>query len=104
MKTKTPNSFEINFNQSYNDLHRQYQPELNKSWRDTLKGLSLSLLICLIVFPVVFIFIGMFYRNSCVVKPNIPLFLIIFGILILINLFIYTIAGATFLACERISF
>ena len=55
--------------------------------------------ICLIIFPIIFIIIGIIYRNSCVAKPDIPLFLIIFGILILINLFIYTIVGTTFLAC-----
>jgi hypothetical protein len=72
---------------------------VNKSWIDILKNLSLAIIICLIIIPIVFIIIGMIYRNSCVAKPDVPLFLIIFGILILINLFIYTILGATYLSC-----
>ncbi|CAF0876180.1 unnamed protein product [Rotaria sp. Silwood1] len=57
--------------------------------------------ICLIIFPIIFLIIGIIYRNSCIAEPDISIFLIIFGILILINLFIYQIIGITFLALIR---
>jgi len=83
-----------NLNQSFNEnkKHNKFLSQINKSF------------ICLIIFPIIFIIIGIIYRNSCVAKPDIPIFLIIFGILILINLFIYIIIGTTFLACKNIFF
>ncbi len=81
------------------NLNDEFRSDINQSWIDTFKKLSLWIIICLIIFPIIFIIIGFIYRNSCVAKPDVPLFLIIFGILILINLFIYTIVGATFLVC-----
>ena len=81
------------------NLNDEFRSEINQSWIDTLKKFSLWIIICLIIFPILFILIGFIYRDSCVAKPDVPLFLIIFGILILINLFIYTIVGATFLVC-----
>jgi hypothetical protein len=83
-----------NLNQSFNENKKA------KSWTNTLKNLSLIS----IIFPIIFIIIGIIYRNSCIAKPDIPIFLIIFGILILINLFIYIIVGRTFLACKIFSF
>ncbi len=82
-------------NQSFNanPKNHQYLPEIKKP----LKNLSVTSIICLIILPIVFIIIGIIYRNSCLAKSDLPLFLIIFGILILINLLIYTIVGATFL-------
>jgi len=86
-----------NLNQSFNEnkKHKKFLSQINKSFIS---------IICLIIFPIIFIIIGIIYRNSCVAKPDIPIFLIIFGILILINLFIYIIIGTTFLACKIFSF
>jgi len=111
MKNKIHNTIGINlsdqesitnFNQSFNEnnTYREFLPEVNKKWFENLKSLSLFVVICLIIFPCVFIIIGIIYRHSCVAKPDVPLFLIIFGILILMDLVMYMIAGATFLACK----
>jgi hypothetical protein len=111
MKNKIHNTIGINlsdqesitnFNQSFNEnnTYREFLPEVKKKWFDTFKSLSLFVIICLIIFPCVFIIIGIIYRNSCIAKPDVPLFLIIFGILILMDLVMYMIAGATFLACK----
>jgi hypothetical protein len=92
----------MHLNQSYNG-NPIHLSERTKSWIENLKNLSLIAIICLIIFPIIFIIIGIIYRNACVAKQNLPLFLIIFGMLILINLLIYTIVGATFLACKIFS-
>ncbi|CAF0834063.1 unnamed protein product [Rotaria sordida] len=88
-----------NFNQSFNEHDKQQ--ERKKILIQIFNNLSLYIIICLIIFPIIFLVIGIIYRNSCIAKPNIPIFLIIFGILILINLFIYQILGITFLALIR---
>lgn len=92
-KSLNLNDFEsiTNLNQSYNE---KILPNINKS------SIKYFPLICLVTFPIIFILIGIIYKNSCVAKPDLPIFLIVFGILILINLLIYTIIGATFLACK----
>jgi len=115
MKNKMHNSIEMNINdlesitnlnQSFNENNKQKKilPEINKTWIENLKNLPLISIIFLIIFPIIFIIIGIIYRNSCIGKPDLPIFLIIFGILILVNLFIYTIIGATFLACKIYSY
>ncbi|CAF2381686.1 unnamed protein product [Rotaria sp. Silwood2] len=88
-----------NFNQSFNenDKHR----EKKKFSIKIFHNLSLYVIICLIIFSIIFFIIGIIYRNSCRSEPDIPIFLIIFSILILINLFIYRILGITFLALIR---
>ena len=71
MKTKIHNkSIGIDLNQSFNEnnQHREYLPELKTSWIETLKSLSLSVAICLIIFPIGFILVGIIYRHSCVAK------------------------------------
>jgi hypothetical protein len=92
------NDFE-SLNQSFN-ANSKNEKFLKKSSIESLKNFSLTSIICLIILPILFIIIGIIYRNSCLAKPDLPLFLIIFGILILVNLFIYIIVGATFLACK----
>ena len=64
------------------------------------KNLSIRTFICLILLSIGFLIIGFVYRNSCLVQPDLPIFLIIFGILILVNVVIYSILGTTFLACK----
>ena len=97
MKNNGTNSSDLQTMMNFNE---DSVPEDKHVWFHTLKRLSLSVLICLIILPSVFILIGLIYKDSCLAKPDLPIFLIAFGLLILINLFIYTLIGTTFLACN----
>ncbi|UJR35402.1 hypothetical protein I4U23_028159 [Adineta vaga] len=48
-----------------------------------------------------FIVIGMMHKNSCLAKIDLPLFLIGFGLLILVNLLICFLIGLIFLTFTR---
>ncbi|CAF1205911.1 unnamed protein product [Adineta ricciae] len=98
MKNNGTNSSDLQTMMNFNE---DSVPEDKHVWFHTLKKLSLSVLICLIILPSVFILIGLIYKDSCLAKPDLPIFLISFGLLILINLSIYTLIGTTFLASIR---
>jgi len=86
-----------NFNRLNND---KFFSKIIKSAIENLKKLPLIIKILLLTVPLIFISIGLTYRDWCWAKPYLPLYLILFGILILLNFAIYVLVGSNFLVCK----
>lgn len=91
-----------NINQSSNENDNNHQ-KLENQREIFFNHSSLYIRICIISLSILFIVIGFVYRNACTLKHNVPIFLIIFGILIFLNCLIYNILGATFIVCKTLN-
>lgn len=97
---------ERNFNQSFNQRYRpnDVRSAENSSWLERGKHFTYYFILLLMLFPIIFILVGMIYRRQCSIDSHLTLFLSVFGVLILLNVFVYTILGSTFLTCEIFAF